>query len=190
MKDASNGKKATQADRLQVQQYAHSMMLALQARNKSASDEFRRTTVTKKASRPPLRVCNTRCSPPVTRKRRRLPRPMSSHGELSRQINRRHGVRQLLHTGHTGELPRERCDQGLAGGFGSDEAGCEVGTLRAAELRLWSESAARHSREFSLIFDVELLSAEAAEEHPRPARRPGNDTARGAAAATPRPLFR
>jgi FKBP-type peptidyl-prolyl cis-trans isomerase FklB len=40
MKDGLKGKKATQADRLQVQQYAHSMMLALQARNKSAADEF------------------------------------------------------------------------------------------------------------------------------------------------------
>ena len=33
LKDGLQGKKSTQADRQQVQQYAHSMMLALQARN-------------------------------------------------------------------------------------------------------------------------------------------------------------
>jgi FKBP-type peptidyl-prolyl cis-trans isomerase len=40
MKDGLQGKKATQPERLQVQQYARSMMLALQARNKTAADEF------------------------------------------------------------------------------------------------------------------------------------------------------
>jgi len=40
MKDGLQGKKSTQADRQQVQEYARSMMVAFGARNKAASDEF------------------------------------------------------------------------------------------------------------------------------------------------------
>jgi FKBP-type peptidyl-prolyl cis-trans isomerase len=40
LKDGLQGKKSTQADRQQVQQYAHSMMLALQARNGTAAQKF------------------------------------------------------------------------------------------------------------------------------------------------------
>jgi FKBP-type peptidyl-prolyl cis-trans isomerase FklB len=40
IQDGLQGKKSTQADRQQVQEYARSMMVAFGARNKSASDEF------------------------------------------------------------------------------------------------------------------------------------------------------
>ena len=66
--------------------------------------------------------------------------------------------------GQPATMTRQRRHQRLAGSAGDDAAGCSLGAVHSARARLRTGPAARHSREFALIFDIEIVSAK-----PKPA---------------------
>ena len=75
MKDGLQGKRSTQAERQQVQEYARSMMVAFAARNKTAAQEFLAHNGHEKGVKTTARACNTRCPRRATPRRRRSPPP-------------------------------------------------------------------------------------------------------------------
>ena len=187
MKDGLQGKRSTQAERQQVQEYARSMMVAFSARNKTAAEEFLANNGHEKGVKTTASGLQYKVLTPGDAK---AP-PIAATDQVT--VNYRGKLidgtefDSSYTRGHACHIRRERRHQGLAGSPGADEAGRQVGAVRAARARLWRESAAGNPGELAADFRRRIAERQTGRRAPKAGAPPAPHTMPAMPAGHPAP---